>query len=261
VPKEIENILRKLYETLERFYPESKEIDYEKYLEKSGLINLLNNQQGNLILLVDVKKLDVIRVSGSVFDYTGYEIDEFGDNIPSTFLKLLDKKHISFLSIFILWILNILKTLPDNYKSKQHISTWGLKLSHKQGREMRWYMNVIPLEFDASHNPRLILLTIQNITHLIKGDDYWIRGVFGENEKKVFVYHSNDDRTFEQEIISDREKEVLDYISQGLDTKQIAILMNISPNTVDNHRRNMLARTGTRDTTALIQLCRMLGVM
>jgi DNA-binding CsgD family transcriptional regulator len=261
VPKEIENILRKLYETLERFFPEQKEIDYEKYLEKSGLINLLNNQQGNLILLVDVKKLDVIRVSGSVFDYTGYEIEEFGDNIPSTFLNLLDKKHVSFLSVFIVWILNILKNLPEGYKTKQHVSTWGLKLSHKKGREMRWYMNVIPLEFDAGHNPRLILLTIQNITHLIKGDDYWIRGVFGGNDKKIFVYHSNDDRTFEQEIISDREKEVLDYISQGLDTKQIAVLMNISPNTVDNHRRNMLARTGTRDTTALIQLCRMMGVM
>jgi DNA-binding CsgD family transcriptional regulator len=261
VPKEIENILRKLYETLERFYPDQKEIDYEKYLEKSGLINLLNNQQGNLILLVDVKHLGVIRVSGSVSDYTGYEIEEFGDSIPSTFMKLLNPKHVSFLSVFINWIMNMLKPLDATYKTKQHISTWGLKLAHKNGREMRWYMNVIPLEFNPNKNPTLILLTIQNITHLIKGEDYWIRGVFGDIEKKVFVYHSSEDRTFEQEIVSDREKEVLDYISQGFDTKKIAGLMNISPNTVDNHRRNMLARTGTRDTTALIQLCRMMGVM
>ncbi|WP_394996005.1 LuxR C-terminal-related transcriptional regulator [Emticicia sp.] len=259
--KEIENILRKLYETLEKFYPEDKEIDYEKYLEKSGLINLVNNQQGNLILLVDVKRFDFICVSGSVFNNTGYQIEEFGDNIPANFMKLLEYKHLSFLNVFVVWVMNILKNLPFSYKSKQHISIWGLKLFHKNGQEMRWYMNITPIEFDKTYNPTFILLTIQNITHLIKGEDYWIRGVFGDTDKKIFVYHSNEEKTVAQDIISEREKEVLDHISQGLDTKHIASLMSISTNTVDNHRRNMLARTGTRDTTALIQLCRLMGVV
>ncbi len=52
--------------------------------------------------------------------------------------------------------------------------------------------------------------------------DYWIRGVFGKEEKKVFVYHSGEDKTVEQEILSEREKEVLKYIIQGLSTRQIA---------------------------------------
>ena len=126
---------------------------------------------------------------------------------------------------------------------------------------MRWYIDIIPLEFDRNQNPTLILLTVRNVTHLIKGEHYWIRGVFGGDEKRLFIYHSNEEKTVEHEIISEREKEVLDHISQGMDTKQIANLMKISPNTVDNHRRNMLARTGTRDTTALVQLCRMMGIM
>ena len=46
--KEIENILRKLNETVDKFYHEDVKIDYKKYLEKYGLINLLNNQQGKL---------------------------------------------------------------------------------------------------------------------------------------------------------------------------------------------------------------------
>lgn len=259
--KEIENILRKLYQTLEKFYPEEREIDYEKYLEKSGIINLLNNQQENLIFLVDVKKINIVYVSGSVFDYTGYQIEEFGDNIASSFMNIFDKKHLTFLSVFIIWAVNILKNVPMLYKSKQRISSWGLKLLHKNGREMRWYIDIIPLEFDRNQNPTLILLTIRNVTHLIKGENYWIRGVFGGDEKKLFIYHSNEGKTVEHEIISEREKEVLDHISQGMDTKQIANLMKISPNTVDNHRRNMLARTGTRDTTALVQLCRMMGIM
>ena len=259
MPKKIENILRKLNETIDKFYPEDVKIDYKKYLEKSGLINLLNSQHGNLTFLIDIKNLKVIHMSGSLADYTGYKTEEFGDNVMAKFMSLLAPEHLTFLSVFITWPLNILKTLPIDFKSKQYISAWGIKLFHKNLRSMKWYMNVIPLEFDSEQTPTFIALTIQEITHLIKGDDYIIRAAFGEANKKIFVYYSNEEKTSENDIISEREREVLQHISQGLDTKQIAILMNISPNTVDNHRRNMLARTGTRDTTALIQLCKMIG--
>lgn len=259
--REIENILRKLYETLERFYPEDVKIDDKKYLEKSGLINLLNNQQGNLTFLIDVKQLRVIQVSGSVLKYTGYTSAEFGDNILLKFITMFASKQCSFMSVLVSWILNIEKNIPIEYKSRQFISAWGMRLYHKDGRSMRWHLNIIPIEFNAQKNPTVIMMSIQEVTHLVKGDDYCIRGVFGKENKKIFVYYSNEERTIDNEIISEREREVLQHISQGLDTKEIALRMKISPNTVDNHRRNMLARTGMRDTTALIQLCRMVGII
>lgn len=259
--REIENILRKLYETLERFYPDDVKIDDKKYLEKSGLINLLNNQQGNLTFLIEVKQLRVIQVSGSILKYTGYSSAEFADNILLKFMSMFAAEHRSFMSIFVTWILNIEKSLPTEYKSRQFISAWGMKLLHKDGRSMRWYLNIVPIEFNQQKNPTLIMMSIQEVTHLVKGDDYCIRGIFGGESKKTFVYYSNEEKTLTNEIISEREREVLQHISQGLDTRQIAIEMKISHNTVDNHRRNMLARTGMRDTTALIQLCRMVGVI
>ncbi len=259
--KEIENILRKLYETIERFYPEDVKIDYKKYLEKSGLINLLNNQQGSLIFLIDIKNIKIIHVSGSMENCNNDGIEEVDDNVLTKFMNLLVTEHLTFLSVFTTWLLNILKTLPLEYKSKQYINVWGLKLLDKNQHHIRWYMNMIPLEFNSEQNPTLMALFIQETTHLLKGDDYMIRAAFGEKKDKVFVYHSNEDKTTENNIISEREREVLQHISKGLNTKQIAELMNISPNTVDNHRRNMLARTGTRDTTALIQLCKMMSVI
>ncbi len=262
--REIENILRKLYETLERFYPEDVKIDDKKYLEKSGLINLLNNRQGNLTLLIDVKQLRVVQVSGSVQKYTGYKPAEFGGNNDKALIKFMSMfapEHRSFIGNFVTWILNIEKTVPIKYKSRQFINAWGMKLLNKNGRSMRWHMNIIPIEFNVQKNPTLVMMSIQEITHLVKGDDYCIRGVFGKKNKKTFVFYSNEERTIDNEIVSEREREVLQYISQGLETKLIADEMKISSNTVDNHRRNMLARTGMRDTTALIQLCRMVGII
>lgn len=256
--KEIENILRKLYETIERFYPEAVKIDYKKYLEKSGLINLLNNQQGSLTFLIDVKNLKAVCISGNVQKDGNQEFED--ESFLLKFMSVLAPEHLTFLSVFAIWTLNTLRAVPTQSKTKQHINVWGLKILDKNHQKVRWYMNIVPIEFNAEQNPTLVALSIQEISHLVKGDDYMIRASFGEKNEYVFVYHSNEEKTVEHDIISEREGEVLRYVSQGFDTKQIAQLMNISPNTVDNHRRNMLARTGTRDTTALIQLCKMLGL-
>nr|WP_299418780.1 helix-turn-helix transcriptional regulator [uncultured Emticicia sp.] len=259
--RDIENILRKLHQKLEHFFPDDTKIDDKKYLEKSGLINLLNNQQGNVTFLIDVKHLRVIQASGSVLKYTGYSPAEFGDNVLLKFMSMFVPKQRSFMSDFVTWILSIEKNVPLEFKSRQFISAWGMRLFHKDGRSMRCYIDIIPIEFNAQNNPTVLMMSFQEVSYLVKGEDYCMRGIFGEDDKKVFVYYSKEDRTIDSEIISEREREVLQYISQGLDTKQIAGELKISTNTVDNHRRNMLARTGTRDTTALIQLCRMLGVI
>ena len=261
VNRDIENILRKLHQKLEHFFPDDTKIDDKKYLEKSGLINLLNNQQGNVTFLIDVKHLRVIQASGSVLKYTGYSPAEFGDNVLSKFMSMFVPKQRSFMSDFVTWILSIEKNVPLEFKSRQFISAWGMRLLHKDGRSMRCYIDIIPIEFNAQNNPTVLMMSFQEVSHLVKGEDYCIRGIFGEDDKKIFVYYSKEDRTIDSEIISEREREVLQYISQGLDTKQIAVELKISTNTIDNHRRNMLARTGTRDTTALIQLCRMLGIV
>jgi DNA-binding CsgD family transcriptional regulator len=46
-------------------------------------------------------------------------------------------------------------------------------------------------------------------------------------------------------------------IADDLDTREIAEKLFISPNTVGNHRSNMIDRLGARDTTALVQLAKM----
>ncbi|MBK9490181.1 MAG: response regulator transcription factor [Haliscomenobacter sp.] len=61
--------------------------------------------------------------------------------------------------------------------------------------------------------------------------------------------------------MSTREKEVLLLIAEDLDTKEIAQRLFISVNTVGNHRSNMIDRLGARDTTALVQLAKMTGMI
>jgi len=52
--------------------------------------------------------------------------------------------------------------------------------------------------------------------------------------------------------LTQREKEILSCIAQGLSSKQIAGQLSISPNTVANHRKNMLAKTASRNTYEMV---------
>ena len=56
----------------------------------------------------------------------------------------------------------------------------------------------------------------------------------------------------QEDPISDREKEILVAICQGLSNQEIADQLFISKRTVDKHRANILEKTGCKNTAALV---------
>lgn len=52
--------------------------------------------------------------------------------------------------------------------------------------------------------------------------------------------------------LSGREIEILQYISIGNSSKQIADELELSVKTVDNHRQSMLKKTNTKSTAELV---------
>ncbi len=54
--------------------------------------------------------------------------------------------------------------------------------------------------------------------------------------------------------LTDREREILSYVSKGLTSKAIAQRLGISVRTVDIHRANIMNKTGTRNVVELVRL-------
>jgi DNA-binding NarL/FixJ family response regulator len=54
------------------------------------------------------------------------------------------------------------------------------------------------------------------------------------------------------DILTEREKEVLNLISAGLSNHEIAASLHVSKRTVDKHRENILSKTQTKNTAELI---------
>jgi len=70
--------------------------------------------------------------------------------------------------------------------------------------------------------------------------------IYGQIEKEKKQKESTD-------ILSDREREVLKLIAEELTSEEIAERLFISKRTVDNHRTNMLEKTGCRSTIGLVK--------
>lgn len=67
----------------------------------------------------------------------------------------------------------------------------------------------------------------------------------------------NIDNHYFHEQLTEREKEILQFISMGLNSQRIAKRLMISKNTVDTHRRNILKKTKLRSTFEIVMKSKM----
>ena len=62
-------------------------------------------------------------------------------------------------------------------------------------------------------------------------------------------------------VLTRREKEVLELISEGLTNQEIAEKLFISISTVDTHRKNLLAKFDARNVASMVRIAGKLGVI
>lgn len=64
-----------------------------------------------------------------------------------------------------------------------------------------------------------------------------------------------------RQLLSEREMEIIQKMARGLSSEEVAKDLFISPYTVRTHRKNMLKKTGCRNTSQLISKCIAVGAI
>ncbi|HUS00955.1 MAG TPA: response regulator transcription factor [Chitinophagaceae bacterium] len=65
---------------------------------------------------------------------------------------------------------------------------------------------------------------------------------------------NEDSKTNLLQLLSQREKEVAELIKQGISSKEISVILNISQKTIEVHRYNIYRKLKVRNATSLVQL-------
>lgn len=156
------------------------------------------------------------------------------------------------------WFLNFEHSLHDFFgqlpldKLLKYKVRYDFRIRNKENRYIRILHQLAILQHNEHGNLLLSLGVHTDISHLKSFGKPVLSfiGMDGEpsfidvDVKQVFVPS--------KEILSRREKEILTALIEGNQSKEIGALLNISKETVDKHRRNMLGKTNTASTAELV---------
>jgi DNA-binding NarL/FixJ family response regulator len=93
---------------------------------------------------------------------------------------------------------------------------------------------------------------IEAIKSVTEGESYFTQQVINELASSSIDGEADDIMATMGEKLTEREHEVLKYLVQGLSAPEIAEKMSISPRTVEGHRANLIAKTGTKNVVELV---------
>ena len=206
----------------------------------------------SVIHVYNFKTMSLDYVSPNAQDILGYSAEEAMEKGAQPFLQNIDKAHTDYLPTVNQMIVNNRSettTMNDYFKS----CACGLIYRHPKGIK-RLKIQHLTLDEGTGKPSHRFMYFIQDVSHLLKKDFYWIQMVF-KNENEVTKSYTSETRKFiNGAILSDREKEVFHLFQSGKESEEVAQTLFLSRATVNNHRQNMLNKLGAKDMTALMTL-------
>ncbi|WP_175455281.1 helix-turn-helix domain-containing protein [Pricia antarctica] len=129
-----------------------------------------------------------------------------------------------------------------------------------------WIMVQYP-EVIMNENYKIVygLVLVTDISH-IKSQGEPMMTILNQKEhicQQFYCLNANtlSQTEFTPPRLTRREKEILQLLTKGHGSKQIASLLHISTKTVDNHRQNMLHKTGSKSSSEMVSMGIRLGMV
>ena len=134
--------------------------------------------------------------------------------------------------------------------------TWNYRLKNSNDEYVNIIQNTTPLEFDSKNKP-IIGLAHYTVLHPdINMQICASAKMLNSNNEYETKYFNNFSQKLLTNGISNRERDIIRLLVLNNSSKEIAKRLNISPNTVDTHRRNILKKLNITSTGELIGMMR-----
>ena len=139
-----------------------------------------------------------------------------------------------------------------------------MRLKHKNGTYKTILHQSKALAISGNGRIQKVLCIHTDITYLNVPFDHKISII---SQKRPSYYSIDTETTFNlienrfKNIFSIREKEIIQKISEGKDFNEIAEQLFVSPHTINTHKRNILKKSGCKNTAELITKCIREGII
>lgn len=239
--------------------------DVEKILSVNQQFNRFFFHSVPLVYALDYTTGKYITMSKSARAVLGFSPADFMEGgIGFT----IDQYHAEDLKIYNEKIfpdrLHMLKNIPQKEHSK-HIFSYNFRFKQKNGEYASLLQRNCFIRSDENGIPLVSFGMVLNISHFRKDNPVIqvVEKINDDNDvlatevlnKSVYYLHEED------RLFSKREKEILLWTADGLTSKEIADKIFLSNHTIINHRKNMLLKSGTKNTSELISFALRNGII
>ncbi|TXE17513.1 LuxR family transcriptional regulator [Psychroserpens burtonensis] len=142
----------------------------------------------------------------------------------------------------------------DRYKANY---TWNYRFKNAENVYVNLIQNTTPLAFDSQGKPIIGLAHYTVLHSKIKMDITASAKLLNNQNEYETLYFNNYGKKLLSEGISNRERDVIRLLVLDFSSKEISQKLNISPHTVDTHRRNILKKLNISSTGELIGMLKM----
>lgn len=138
-------------------------------------------------------------------------------------------------------------------EDRHHMSyTWNYRIKNSKGVYVNVIQNTTPLEFDVNDKPIIGLAHYTVLDSKIHMQVSATAKLLNANKEYETKYFNNFSQKLLSNGISNRERDIVRLLVLNYSSKDIAEKLNISSNTVDTHRRNILKKLNISSTGELI---------
>lgn len=245
------------YEIFFRFFEKFKAQRFQDIDPNDPLIIEMNEKLGKaeqFLLLGDYLEIKMLYLCGTCSIYYGVECENL---TPAVFLE---RTHPDDMKRHALGRSKVFQLVGEMFHDKSEdliLSThFKLKTSNGEYRDLLFQMYMMYAE--VPHPTVYAFQVNTDITDMIadqKGYHYYVG-----NDISFFRYPDKE-LLLVGNVFSKREFEIIKGIAQGLESQEIAEKLFISVHTVNTHRRNLLNKTGKRNTHELVHELQEKGVI
>lgn len=198
----------------------------------------------------------ILFANGAVSKLTPVDSEELVGLDPETFFSYYHPNDLEQVMTFMTYIFPLIMNLPKEKRNCINFTVYT-RVRNKEGQYFWNSLQYPALYFDKNDNFMFGMAVYTNIHHLMKVDAEPMMTILDStnSDQQFFtLYTSQHTQGIKKDYIyfSQREREVIALISQGKASKQIADILGISQNTVNNHRQRILKKLGVHSSTEML---------
>jgi len=212
-----------------------------------------------IVILYDLNRKKYLVESDKYNRILGYDKNPTGNEVyHEDFHKQIHPSDLPFVMDTQIQFYNFLQQFPL-LERKEYKLVFTFRIKNSDNIYLHFINQVTVLEFDK-HGNIWQLLIISDMLSEHPCETLPPRHVVNMKTQKYHLFEK-ELKNRPTQLFTKREKQIMLLMAQGLDSVTIGSLLSISLNTVNNHRRNILNKTKTKNTPQALLYAKYLGII